>query len=241
MLKMDDTGRAVHYPANPDRFEFDAEVSRVFTDIAERSIPNFRAAHEAHVQMAAETLAKPGCKVLDVGASRGDFLKAIRQAGFNPDYTAVDSSESMCDRLREDFPDVLVLNEDITTTHFERKIVDEEYDVVCCNYVLQFLPESEQLYVLDMLCHHIKRGGYLFLGHKSKHFGQLGAAAHECYIQFRLRNGYTREEIEAKTKALKGTMFPMDHAYLMRTLQVRFAEVMETTRYMMFCSVAARK
>lgn len=240
MLK-EQNGRPVHFPANPNAFSFDAEVAKIFEDMASRSIPNFHAAHAAHVRMASDVLSKPGCKVLDIGASRGSFLRHILAAGHKVDYTAVDSSAPMCEMLSADFPDVRVMHEDITSTSFERQIVNDEYDVLCCHYVLQFLPYVEQMYVLDMLTHHVKRGGYLFLGHKAAHHGQLGDSAHECYIQFRMDHGYTREEIESKTRALKGTMFPVDHHAIMRALQVRFAEVMETTRYMMFCSVAARK
>lgn len=237
-----DDGKPVHYPANPTRFEFDAEVAQVFKDMAERAIPNFHLAHEMHARMAAKTLDAPGARVLDIGASRGAFLqhlKSIAKPGFS--YTAVDVSKPMCDLLSEEYPEAIVRCLDVTSPEFAQTLNGESYDVVCVNYVLQFLQPGMQYGVLDLLSRAVRRGGLLFLGHKSVHYGFMGDEAHERYIEWRIQNGYSREEIEAKTKALRGSMFPMRHAAVLSYLQGNFEEVQETTRFMMFSTVAARK
>lgn len=239
MLETD--GTPVHFPAKTDKFEFDAEVATIFRDMAARSIPNFHAAHEAHVSIAREVLNQNTVAVLDVGASRGAFYEHILQAGHtHVKYTAVDNSQAMCELLRQDYPSAEVRCEDITTTEFYTFCSPRKFDVVCCNYVLQFLPPHEQLPVLLNLLASVKVGGLFFLGHKASHEVGLGDLCHEEYIKFRIRNGYSREEIEAKTKALKGSMFPMDNAFLLKILRQRCVQVQETTRFMMFSTVAAR-
>lgn len=234
--------QTVHFPANPNRFEFDAEVAKVFPDMAARSIPNFHLAHEVHVAIARGHLQKPGCRVLDVGASRGHFLAEMKRQGHSGyHYEAVDASAPMCTLLAADHPEVTVTHADITSHEFAERLSRERFDIVCCNYVLQFLPKAQQLRALHHLTNSVADGGLFFLGHKTQHYGELGELAHERYIDFRIRNGYTREEILAKTEALKGSMFPMHEGTVRTFLRAGFSDVQETTRFMMFSTVAARK
>lgn len=244
-LEINGEGRAVHYPANPDRFEFDQEVSAIFPTMAERSIPNYREAHAAHARMLARWI-KPGVTILDVGASRGAFIAQLREeystqwiAG-DMEIDAIDNSPDMCAYLRGDFPSVHTECLDLESAQFLSH-PQKQYDVVCVNYVLQFVDPRYQIQVLRTLANMVKVGGVFILGHKAKHYGFAGDVAHEEYVRFRMQNGYTREEINAKTRALRGSMFPMDHSVLMRELKTNFSEVEETFRYMQFSTLFAVK
>lgn len=236
-----DNGRPVHLPADPKKFVFDGEVSAIFPDMAVRSIPNFQAAHAAHARMLAKWI-MPGAKILDVGASRGAFIKELLNEypvsweAQEIEVDAIDNSPEMCAHLRMDFPGVGVRCQDLASVAF-LQTQQPLYDVVCAHYVLQFLPPEYQLQALMKLFSMVRPGGVFILGHKSKHYGHSGYAAHEEYIRFRMANGYTREEIDAKTLALRGSMFPMDHARVMNSLSLHFSEVCETFRFMMFSTV----
>jgi tRNA (cmo5U34)-methyltransferase len=241
--------RPVHFPANPDNFGFDAEVSRIFPDMARRAIPNFYESHIAHARMLRRVM-DPGVDrhaILDVGASRGAFLTAFIDEFGGPDVvadnfrlTAIDNSIEMCGYLANDFPMAHVIQGDIAGEDFMDS--DDKFDVVCCHYVLQFVRPEMQGKVLQKLISMVKPGGVFIFGHKALHaMDELGNAAHEEYIEFRIANGYTREEIEAKTKALKGSMFPVRHDMLMREVKDRFRMVQETFRFMMFSTFMAVK
>ena len=236
--------RPVHFPENPERFGFDAEVSRIFPDMAGRSIPNFYDSHWEHAKMVRSFVEhKSEITVLDIGASRGALLTAMKREFADiwerVKYKAVDNSPDMCAYLLKDYPDVDVVCLDITSDKFLNSV--EQYDVVCANYVLQFIPQYMQDRVLKKVFAKVKKGGVLIFGHKSRHYGPLGAAAHEQYIRWRMRNGYTREEIEAKTRALAGSMYPQDHEVVMGSANAHFSYVQETFRYMMFSTFLAVK
>lgn len=242
----DNAGTPVHFPADPTKFVFDEEVAQIFPDMAARSIPHFLLGHKSHAKIVASSPALIGaesCRVLDIGASRGHFLQHLlaQNVPCRIDYTGVDYSAPMCKLLQEEFPDATVMHSDITSPEFNTWLSGEQFDVVCCNYVLQFLQPNTQMAALSRLLHAVKPGGLFFLGHKARHEGLLGEQAHELYIQWRMINGYTREEVEAKTAALKGSMFPMSHHAVMTMLRNTFSEVQETSRFMMFSTVAARK
>ena len=243
--------RPVHFPANPDRFAFDGEVAQIFPDMAVRSIPNFVQAHEAHARMLAPILvANPQVqvpiKVLDIGASRGAFLEAlVKVFGMDRilqsfDYHAIDNSPDMVVKMQADFPFAKCRYQDILDYRFNDD--EERYDVVVCNYVLQFVPVQRQMEVLRAVMRKVRRGGVLIYGHKAEHTNDaMGRAAHEEYIRFRMENGYSREEIQAKTAALKGSMHPMGHERLLAAINGSFRSVQETFRFMMFCTFMAVK
>lgn len=235
-----------HYPADPTKFQFDDEVAAIFDDMSVRSIPNFLQAHAAHAAMLRPWLKHDGCKVLDVGASRGAFFRAIiNEVGMEPVtnrrllLTAIDSSQPMVERMFQEFPYVSVKQQDITHADFATD--PSTYDVVCVNYVLQFIPKNLQLPALRCLVRKVRSGGVMIIGHKSASPGESGELAHEEYIKWRMGNGYSREEIEAKTSALKGSMFPMSHEEVMAGMRFNFSEVTETFRFMMFSTLFAVK
>jgi len=239
-------GNPVHFPANPNKFAFDGEVARIFNDMASRSIPNFHATHTAHAEMVLGRLERP-CDILDIGASRGAFYSAlVKAAGMdvraldNLHYSAVDNSPQMCDLLRTDFPAAKVYQMDIAKGDLDQ-LSDKRYDVVCAHYVLQFVKPEHQIITLLQMFKLVRPGGLLIFGHKGSHSGELGDLAHDQYIKFRRGNGYTLAEIEAKTEALKNSMFPMSHDKLMRTFSLHFTEIQETFRFMMFSTFLAVK
>lgn len=238
--------RPVHLPADPNKFQFDKEVSAIFPDMALRAIPNFYESHKAHARMLAPLFrARGDSRILDIGASRGAFFNALIEeyggeyAANHMQFTAMDNSPEMCEYLRKDFPLARVLEMDITGPDFMNYF--QQYDVVCVHYVLQFVPKDKQERVLRKVFSLVRPGGVLIYGHKSAHYGPLGASAHEEYIRFRMNNGYTREEIEAKTKALQGSMHCMNHDDLLDVVDKHFATIQETFRFMMFSTFMAVK
>lgn len=242
-MSLDTTGgKVVHFPANPDVFQFDADVAKIFPDMARRSIPMYLEAHRAHVAMLAKWIEKPACRVLDIGASRGQFFHALldtygQQSVHRGDLmlTAIDNSESMLKYMRDDFKGmpIGIHNVDVTSPEFAGWD-DEQFEVVVMNYVLQFIPTDYQELVLTRVARLVAPGGVLILGQKDAFNSPIGEVAHEEYMEFRVRNGYSRDEIAAKTKALKGSMFPMNHWTLRGMLIREHFDIYETTRWMMF-------
>lgn len=230
MLTEKENGTEIHFPENPDKFEFDAQVSKIFDQMARRSIPNYMLAHSMHAAIAVRHVGSSG-SVLDIGASHGQFISSMF-AAYEADgrpvpdgvkFTATDISEDMCNIMREKFGDrVNVKVEDLMENGFLGN--REGYDFINCMYVLQFLPVFAQPLVLAKLCTLLNPGGVLSIGQKESLPGSIGDVLHSEYIKFRLGNGYTIEEIDAKTRALKNSMWPMT--------RTEFAQIIESTEIM---------
>lgn len=237
MLTVPANGETVHYPAKPEKFEFDSEVSQVFPDMARRSIPLFYETHDLHAALCAPWMEQEQVAVLDVGASRGAFLSALaRQYGLPRDGVYVEANDislDMATKLVVDFPWVKTHNLDISGDTF-MSMPDGRWDIINCTYVLQFVKEQHQVAVLRKLTRLLKPGGVLFLGQKLNSPGVVGRMLHDQYIQFRIQNGYTHEEIAAKTRALQNSMWPMSEENLNYYLNLFGLSVMETSRWTVF-------
>ena len=241
----------VHFPANPDKFEFDAEVAKIFPNMAKRSIPDYERFHELHAGVVARLFPHDGARLLDVGASHGAFFQHLLQhfwrseRHYAPKYelTAMDSSPAMCKELRTFFPHARIIEGDITDARIQVALAEAgPYDVVNATYVLQFIHPDLQKRTLRFLASLVREGGILILGQKDQMGDSpLSADLHEQYVNWRLSNGYSREEIEAKTQALKGSMWPVFHDVLMETLMHLFRDVQQTTRTLMFNTLIAYK
>lgn len=230
-------GRPIHYPADSTKFVFDGEVAEIFPDMARRSIPLFYETHDLHAGLAMPwRITEVPVRILDVGASRGAFLKALdaRLPIAGEDAVAMDISKPMMDLLSKELPTVEVIVGDITLATEHDLIEPESVDILNCTYVLQFIPERMQVPVLKAMCSWLRPGGVMFLGQKFTVLGAVGHALHEQYIEFRLANGYTMEEIIAKTEALKNSMWPMPDGLLRHYVKSQGFEVTETSRWGVF-------
>lgn len=247
MLEQTEGKSPVHFPADPNKFAFDGEVAAIFPDMARRAIPMYEEFHRLHVAMLHGILAaSPRVDILDVGASRGEFVNAIKRehgehalASKRINVVAVDNSAGMCERMAAEHPYISVEQTDILDEGF---LYDgRTFDIVVASYIIQFVNPTAQVELIDALMQKLRPGGILIIGHKEFADTALYQMAHEQYIEWRVQNGYTREEIEAKSKALKGSMFPMSHARLLQQLREQMREVQETTRWTVFSTLMARK
>lgn len=209
-----------HFPADPNKFQFDSEVAALFQDMARRSIPLYQEMHNLHADYVFRRLKETRpFHVLDIGASRCAFLaqvmvqcflgyKELRPPGVF--FSACDASESMVSATQQDEQlakciDYIVADVSGPEPFYE----DQQFDCVVMHYVMQFIPVEKRVLVWSRVSRLVRSGGFLLFGEKN-HIDDpvIDSVMHENYIQFRRGNGYTKEEIEAKTKALKNSMWP---------------------------------
>lgn len=254
---------AIHFPANPDKFEFDEQVAKVFPDMADRSIPIYRNMHKLHAKiliddyLEKERWPENGTYgVLDIGASRADFYDAIVAEARARELTALNIQYIPCDKS------VAMVEE----TKSNRRMKVHEYDLadptnkafngfkfdaVVMHLVMQFIPMEDRGLAYQRLGDLTKRGGLLFYGEKetlrtawyTDREQRIAESAHDFYIDFRIENGYSQEEIEAKTKALKNSMWEVAYETdTRRNLEhVGFTPFIPTTRIGVFHSFVAMR
>ncbi len=233
-------GDPVHYPKRRDLFQFDDEVASIFDNMAPRSIPMYQEVHRLHVSLF-EHLFREGALIADIGSSTGHLFRSIenRYGKSIPEMgmkaVALDLSKPMMDRLRAEFPYVGGMVGDLT----EVPDLTEPADVMFCLYTLQFIHPELKVKALEWLVRNLKVGGVLVLGQKEV-IGNVAMRElfDEEYYQFRRDNGYTQAEIDAKTAALKNSMWPIEHDQLRMMLNMYHMDCIETSRWLQFSTVA---
>lgn len=236
-------GDLVHTPKRRDVFEFDAEVASIFDSMAVRSIPMYEEVHKLHASLLRHKFL-PGAHVLDVGSSTGRLFRAIENQLGMPlcstglVCTAIDSSVSMMERLRKEFPYVRTLVSNIHRT----APLYLKADVTYALYVLQFVPKEGKSRAYDWIVDSLKPGGVLVLGQKEEYPDVVYSGdAQEEYYRFRRDNGYSQEEIDAKTVALAGSMWPVPAEELVEEFSSRGVFLVETTRWLQFSTLVGVK
>ena len=252
----------VHFPTDPDKFQFDESVAEIFPNMAERAIPLYREMHKLHAKILLddyeEKMRWPPAStytVLDIGASRAEFYQAIAAEAqrrdlsyLNIQYIPCDQSDAMIEatakasRMRVHKYDLA----DPLDSSFD----GHRFDAVCMHYVMQFIPLDWRGLAYERLSNFVKPEGLLFYGEKetlrsinwwSDKEKRIADSATSFYMDFRAEAGYSREEIEAKTKALQNSMWEVAYeSDTSRNLEMLgFSRLIPTTRLGLFHSFVA--
>lgn len=208
-----------HYPAAP-RWEFDAEVTRVFEDMLRRSIPQLDVMRGVVADLAARYRV-PGTSIVDLGASRGDAIAPLIEQGWHNVFELVEVSAPMAEVCRARFeeyagdgglwrtlrrPWVRVHEHDLRGSYPDVMSAS----VTLCVLSLQFTPIQHRQRILRDAWRHTLPGGALVLVEKV-----LGSDAEAdealvaLYHDLKERNGYSREEIDRKAASLEGVLVPV--------------------------------
>lgn len=247
-----DGRRPVHFPEDGEKFEFDAEVSAIFDDMARRSIPMYRESHRIHAAMCYNEILdiyyhqNRKANVLDFGCSTGTFIDELckrfqsegKELWDHATVGVLDNSPHMLAQLAAKHPKAKLIEADALKVSFDPGI----YDIINTSYLIQFLHPEKKFDVLHMLSSSLRTNG-LFISSQKEWIGvEEGVWFDELYIDYRKANGYTQEEIDAKTKALKGAMWCCSYRdYRELLIAAGFINIQATVRWLHFNSLIARR
>lgn len=232
-------GKVVHYPKNPSKFEFDEEVASLFDSMAKRSIPMYDEAHRMHVSMLQDKFT-PGAVVVDVGSSTGRLFWEIEDfhdislPELQLHCTAIDQSAPMMERLQVRFPYV----DTVLASLPNLPALAKKADIIFCLYTMQFVYPSDRYKCMQWFSDNLKPDGVVVFGQKDTTTTLLFS---EEYYRMRRANGYTQEEIDAKTRALSGSMWPVDEAARKHEAWSMGFSLKETSRWLDFSTSIAFK
>lgn len=228
---------AAHFPANPTKFEFDDSVAAIFDSMAARSIPNYAEVHRLHTEMFKDRFTH-GMVVCDIGSSTGNLFHAIQQhigasvGRIGLRCYAIDQSEPMMDTLTDRYPDVKPIVGDIARL----PDLPQPADFMSCLYVLQFMQGRQRAEALKWIKRNLAPNGVLILAQKEREPYRWASMFSKTYYALRRRNGYTQEEIDKKSEALKNSMWPVPPEEQEHELDMLGLSYTETTRWVQFTS-----
>jgi tRNA (cmo5U34)-methyltransferase len=193
-------------------FEFDEEVTRVFPDMIERSVPGYQATLSAAGALA-HRLSISGTRIYELGCSRGAALLSMDRAipkEVDVTLIGVDQSQSMLSACRADLIDSGLLNHPLNLIQQDIRTVEmKDASLIVLNFTLQFIPIEDRLPLLRAARQALRPGGALLLSEKVKLADdRIDSLCIDLHHEFKKSQGYSELEIARKRDALVGVLIP---------------------------------
>jgi tRNA (cmo5U34)-methyltransferase len=205
----DDDGISLgHLPGT--RWEFDDEVTRVFDDMLQRSIPQYATMRGLVFELGRRFVPEGG-SVVDLGCSRGEALAPfVAEFGERASYVGVEVSPPMLSACRTRFARELAAGTVTLLDHDLRDgVPDVDATLTLAVLTLQFLPVEQRAGIVGDVYRHTRPGGAFVLVEKV--LGATDAADAllvDLYHGLKRAHGYGEDEIERKRLSLEGVLVP---------------------------------
>jgi tRNA (cmo5U34)-methyltransferase len=192
-------------------WQFDQEVTAVFDDMLQRSIPQYNAMRLVTFEVG-RRFVQPGTAIIDMGCSRGQaLLPFVSQFGEANDYIGLEISEPMIEAASQNFAYHPHGNRvTIQSADLRRDFPGVTSSVVLAVLTLQFTPIEYRQQIVRRVYESLAPGGAFILVEKV-----LGATAKiddafvELFLNIKRENGYSESQIDRKRMSLEGVLVPV--------------------------------
>lgn len=228
-------GDSIH--AERGNWKFSGETTRTFDDHVSKSVPLYREGHDLICDLS-DFFVKSDSVVYEIGCSTGTLtLKLAEHNRPKPGarFVGIDIEADMiavAEDKRSKFPNLNVsfVVDDIVQMQLEPS------DMIVCYYTLQFVNPSVRQTVIHKLYETLNWGGALLLFEKVRgadaRFQDILTA---LYTDYKLRVGYTAEDIVAKSRSLKGVLEPFStQGNLDLLVRAGFVDINTVQKYLCF-------
>jgi len=192
-------------------WQFDQEVTAVFDDMLQRSIPQYNAMRVVTFEVG-RRFVQPGTAIIDMGCSRGQaLLPFVSNFGDANSYVGLEISDPMIEAARVNCA---------RHPHGERVTIQSadlrhEFPGVTSSLVLavltlQFTPIEYRQRIIRRVFDSLAPGGAFILVEKV-----LGATAEideafvDLFLRIKKENGYSQSQIDRKRLSLEGVLVPV--------------------------------
>ncbi|MDQ7002756.1 MAG: carboxy-S-adenosyl-L-methionine synthase CmoA [Ghiorsea sp.] len=223
-------------------FAFDTDVSRVFEDMIQRSVPGYGLTLQM-IAVISGLYAQDNSKLYDLGCSLGASTLALAHGikVEGAEIIGVDNSQAMLDKCARNVASspvpVSLKKDDIQNIHIENA------SVVVLNFTLQFIAKDERLLLLKRIYEGMRQGGVLVLSEKVSFDHVFEQQQHiALHESFKKAQGYSELEVSRKRESLENVLIPEPiSAHHARLAQAGFDEVQTWFQCFNFTSMLAYK
>ncbi|MDH3912878.1 MAG: methyltransferase domain-containing protein [Rhodospirillales bacterium] len=191
-------------------WRFRGDVVDKFDEHVAKSVPLYLEGHELICNLA-DYFVKDGSTCYELGCSTGTLtlkLAAHNKHRVGAEFIGIDCEDDMINRARAKQKEA-----DVTNARFEMDdVVVAELapcDLVTAYYTVQFVRPSVRQDLINKVYNSLKWGGAFLLFEKVRaNDARFQDIMSGLYLDFKLSQGYTAEEIIGKSRSLKGVLEP---------------------------------
>jgi tRNA (cmo5U34)-methyltransferase len=191
------------------RWSFDNDVPEVFVQHIWQSVPLYEEGHAITCALS-DYFCPDGSLCYELGTSTGELLGKLADHNRNKcgmRWVGIDVVPEMIAKARRHCgckPGVELICEDIT------KYPLEPCDMIVSYYTLQFIREWARADVVRCCYEALRRGGAMVVFEKVRApNARIQDYMVALYNDFKIRNGFTVEEVFNKAKSLRGVLEPL--------------------------------
>ena len=242
MVKKDSIFKVGNF--NDLTFTFNEEVTEVFEDMIDRSVPGYTSSLRLIENLSRKYFIE-GTHCYDLGCSLGaSSMSLIKAMGKREGKIfAIDNSPAMIAACEQKCADLIktgkvkFIKQDVNEAQIDKA------SVVVINFVLQFLNSKDRDGLLKKVFLGMKQGALLILSEKI-HFDNKfrNQTIDNLHHQFKSNNGYSKMEISRKRDALEGVlMTDLEALHLKRLESIGFKKVRKVMTNLNFMTLVAEK
>lgn len=228
---MEDSGNSIK--TKNAGWSFGGDVPSVFDEHVSQSVPMYREGQTLLTQYS-DFFVSPGSTVYDLGCSVGTLsaMLADRHNEKNAQIYGVDIENGMIEQAVKD-------NSRTNLEYILDSIVEIELSrcsFISSYYTVQFISPAVRQAVIDKIYQALEWGGGFIMFEKVRASdARFQDYATQLYNEFKLKNGYSPENIISKSRSLKRVLEPFSTDGNMEMLErAGFKDVMTIQKYINF-------
>jgi len=191
-------------------WSFGGDTSNNFSSHVEKSVPLYHYGHDAVIELS-DFFVKENSICYDLGVSTAVLLGRLSQRHKKTvEWYGIDIHQSMINQAKIELKQNKLLTKNIKLVCDDLTTYDLlKSDLIVSYYTIQFIHPKHRQMLFDKIFSSLNWGGAFVLFEKTRapdaRFQDINTA---IYNEFKIKNGYSFEEIVAKTRSLKGVLEP---------------------------------
>lgn len=222
------------------KWEFDKEVTDCFSEMLERSIPDYETMRQLVFNIGKHYV-KPDTLVMDIGCSNGIAVMPFVNEFKGNDFMLLDVSQPMLEACNETYADkhnVMVREYDL-----RKGVPRVTSSLILSILTLQFTPIEYRMKIVKSIYEQLTEGGAFILVEKVLgNTSDIDDILVDEYYAMKKENQYSAEQIANKRKSLEGVLVPVTENWNVELLKgAGFKKIDCFWRYLNFCGFIAVK
>ena len=223
-------------------WSFGGDVADTFVDHIRQSVPMYEEGHDLVCQFS-DYFVSNSSTCYEIGVSTGELMKKLavhNQGKPNARWVGIDTVKPMIEKAKKHcagIENVELYVDDVRNFDFEPS------DFIVSYYTMQFTPPRHRQEIFDKIYNALNWGGAFIMFEKVRgpdaRFQDICAS---LYNDFKIRQGFSPEEILSKTRSLKGVLEPFSTEGNLGLLRrAGFSDMMSICKYICFEGILAIK
>ncbi len=214
-------------------WRFDGDVVDQFEAHVGKSVPLYEEGH-ALIEKLSDYFVKDDSVCYELGASTGKLSHrlASRHDFRDARFIGLEKEADMVEKARELYqkPNLTFLEADVTDFSYEKA------DLIVAYYTVQFIHPKLRQQLIDTVYEQLHWGGAFIMYEKVRGSdARFQDILTGLYTDYKLDQGYSAEEIVAKSRSLKGVLEPFStQGNLDMLRRAGFVDIMTVQKYMNF-------